>query len=456
MASDRGVGHAAVRRVEEALQGSCRDCFPGEILGYFPACARPTGGREQCNTAHDPSQTVRACALSRPIVEHPHRIMEQRYATILRALIALAALSMTGCPAYEDARSGTYRRAADGESPQAIEVFRAGDYVTVLVRTYSVARDDPFRDEISCSWSELDAPFDDDAQQFKVKLPRTTAQSEERELVASFLDDTRLSVSISGEQARIFELKSEEPDRRCEAAREFLLHADLSALPNTLPTTQHVMRRPVFSLLWLGVEPVRQSETIIWVGLNRTGSVVYLSDRNFDAMNNGLKGSLTLTIPTPEERDLVRSGSTRFALAHLVVIDDKGGCPADLATPCPAADRLSWSVSEEPLIASSLEPLGPDQILPDGATGQGKALLYVEGSISDLDPSLLARFTNLEEYIAQGRAEERFYLVDVTHDADTILRVSFAEDPLNRRVKLKATPRFLGASDIALPRLFPF
>jgi hypothetical protein len=386
-------------------------------------------------------------------VEHPHRIMEQRYATIL---LTLAALWMAGCPSYEDARSGTYRRAADGESPQAIEVFRTGDYVTVLVRTYSVARDDPFRDEISCSWSALDAPFDDDALRFTVQLPRTTAQSEERELVASFLDDTRLSVSIGGEQARIFELQSEEPDRRCEAAREFLLHADLSAVPNTLPTAQHVMRRPVFSLLWLGVEPVRQGETIVWVGLNRTGSVVYLGERNFDAATNSLKGSLTLTIPTPEERDLVRSGSTRFALAHMVILDDQEGCPTSSAEPCPAAERLSWSVSAEPLVASALEPLSPDQLLPDGATGQGKALLYVEGSLSELDPSLLARITNLEEYVAQGRAEERFYLVDVTHDADTILRLSLAEDPLNRRVKLKVTPRYLGANDIALPRLFPF
>jgi hypothetical protein len=36
------------------------------------------------------------------------------------------------------------------------------------------------------------------------------------------------------------------------------------------------------------------------------------------------------------------------------------------------------------------------------------------------------------------------------------LRLSLPSDPLNRRVRLKVTPRYLGATDIPLPRLFPF
>ncbi len=372
-----------------------------------------------------------------------------------RASLLLCALLAAGCPAYEDARSGTYRRAADGEAPMAIEVFRSGDYVTALVRSYRTARDEPFGDELSCTWSALDAPFDEEAERFKVTLPRTSAQSEAQQITATFLDDTRLSVTIGQEPARIFELFSEQPDSRCEEARSFLLHADLSAVTNTLPAATYAMRRPVFSLLWLGVEPVQQGETIIWVGINRPASVVYLTDRNHDAATNALKGSITLTIPTPEERDLVRSGTTRFALAHMVVIDDSEGCP-EAPEPCPAAERLSWSVGSEPILAGALEPLSPDMILPDGATGSGKALLYVEGSLLELDPSLQARITNLTEYATQGRVEERFYIADMTHDADTVLRLSLPSDPLNRRVRLKVTPRYLGATDIPLPRLFPF
>lgn len=366
------------------------------------------------------------------------------------------ALALVGCPAYEDGRSGTYRRAADGEAPMAIELFRSGDFITGMVRTYRVARDEPFKEQLKCEWSALDAPFDEEALEFTLTLPRTSAQSDERKVKGRFLDDTRLSVTFPGEQAKIFELASETPDRRCEQARSFLLHADLSAATNVLPTTAHVLRRPVFSLLWLGVEPVQQGETIVWVGINRAGSAVYLGERNFSTTSNGLMGSLTLTIPAPQERDLVRSGQTRFALAHLVVLDDRDGCPEEASTPCAAAERLSWSVASEPIVASALEPLDAGMLQPDGAIGKGKAVLYVEGDLLALDPMLRARITNLDAFIAQGLTRERFYIVEVTHDADTILRLTLPEDPLNRRVRLKTTQRYLRAQEIPLPRLFPF
>ncbi|MFU8805268.1 MAG: hypothetical protein ACNA8W_15755, partial [Bradymonadaceae bacterium] len=135
-----------------------------------------------------------------------------------------------------------------------------------------------------------------------------------------------------------------------------------------------------------------------------------------------------------------------YALAHLVVIDDRD-----------SEGRFSWEISEEPIVATALQK-GRLPNAPEWANGWGKALLFVEGKLSELDDGLTMRMEGLEEVDGSGH----FYVVEIYFEDDDIRMLRLpapAEAGLvsdqARRVPLKITEDYLGARGVLLPRLFP-
>lgn len=368
---------------------------------------------------------------------------------------ALALLCLAGCPTAERDLSGTYVEVnpASVDEMLVLDVFRFGEHLMVVKRRFR--RDltsGQLGAQIECEWSELAERFDPETGAFSVVLEDT------RERVEGTLTAERLDVTLTPERqeagpTRALRLASEAPDNACTRISDFFFKFDFSLPQGASNTTPdgYAVRQLTFELLWLAVEPQEREGFIQWIGLNDRAPTVPLTESAHYTLGSDSTATLQrahpLSIPPPPDRVLVRSGATRYALAHFVVIDHRDGFePGN-----------TWSLPDEPILATSLE-LGLRADSPPNTIGVGKALLFVEGDLTQLGAVLQARIRNLDAYreIATGR---HFYIVDVFFDEDSIIELALPDDPtrdlLNNDVRLRTTSRFIGQSAITLPRLFP-
>ena len=393
-----------------------------------------------------------------------------------------SALVLSGCPTFEDERSGTYRELPTSSNVSGelleLELFRFGDYSKAIVRTYrSSLSEEPFSRQISCAWTDLAAAPDDQGKLRLRLAPSAEQQTEQIDMQGQFIDDQELELTLRYPRAqppraaaqKRFRRYRSEPNNRCDTVGLYTitLKFDLEggAVPNQLPPeTAYTMRRPTFIALWLGVKAQRQGDSIVWVANQSARHPIALNP--FNLLERGLTGDLTLSISSPDEEMLVASGSTRYALAHPVIVDD--ACardPADMSRCLPMGEdeRFSWEPGAEPILATALElgqEPGPD--FPPTAEGLGKAILFVEGKLSELHPNLQSEIVHIERYTDNARYNSRhFYLVDVFFDDNDIVGMRLPADPnalftsSYRNITLKMTRDYLNARQIPLPRRKP-
>lgn len=379
--------------------------------------------------------------------------MEHGYSTRRWCVCALACV-LLGCPSRQDALSGTYREvptAESGDELMALEFFRFGNYSNGIVRTFRVEEIGGETRETSCAWTTLgDAPDDDGV--FAFRLPETT-QSDEVRIEGAFGEGDELTLTMregAQEVTKVLRLSDTSPDDDCDVVGAFFTQLKFgregaSELPEESGWT---LQRPTFAMLWVGVEARVEEQLIIWGAVNDHTAELELSARHRDG-DRGLTSSLSLSIPPPDDKVMVASGRTRYALGHFVVIDDVN-----------ASEGFRWDVSEEPIVASALQ-LGvePDSPFPN-ATGLGKAMLYVEGRLSELHPNLRENIVNVEAY-QNSRGDAHFYVVDVFFTGGDVIGMRLPEDPtfltnaIYRQVTLEVTDRYLRSAEILLPRLLP-
>lgn len=403
--------------------------------------------------------------------------MEQRYSTTSQKFATLLGVLVLGlcaaCPGYEDRYSGTYVEVRDNalsEEVVVIDFFRFGFYSNAIVRTYRAPQSaDPeelLKQPISCAWTETgNAPDDEDGSwQLSlgndVELDGTFTQGGQLLEVEIDAPDDSGQFVVSRRTLRRFR---DSPDNVCNVIRPVPLVASFNLrgdTPNTMPQgVDYTMRQPLFAMLWAGVaEKQLANGTIVYAATNELVSEIYLTENaTLDRPRNALTGSLSFSMSPPPERARASSGDTHYALAHFIVIDD--ACEDDSCIPSPSTS-FDWAIEREPIIASSIE-LGnePDSPFPQ-ATGLGKALLFVEGSLDELDPNFKNLIVNLDAYTSSNRDQAHFYVVDIFFDEDLkIVGLRLPPDPLSvlsyRSAKLKVSNAFLDNSQIKLPRLSP-
>ncbi len=381
---------------------------------------------------------------------------------VVTLLLAGVLCLAVGCPTYEDGYSGRYLEIELDELQDeavAIEFFRFGSEVRAVLRRYDIAsvtaREDPFNpaNEVECRWSRVDR-FDVDSRQFSLTIPAT--ERHERVELSGQIDGAgqmALSIDRDGlEEPQSLELSpnGESPDARCATIDDFLVRAIFDDVTNNgFDPEIYELRNPVFALLWASVEPVNRGGFTEWVALNRVEPAIRLeAGRQFDPGGNELTGSLSFNVPPPAEQILVESGNTRYALAHFVVIDDSE-----------EEGRFNWSVSDEPMVATAVEPGRPDDA-PQGGddiNGWGKALLFVEGSLDDLHRDLRLRLDGLDE----AEQARHFYIVDIFFYNDEVVSLRLPPRPepgrpVPRRVPVQTTEQYLEAGEVLVPRLFPY
>ncbi len=372
-------------------------------------------------------------------------------------LAAVAVLMATGCPTFEDSRTGHYQEVDIGEFQDeavALDLFRFGDEVRGVLRQYDVssstAREQPFdaANETRCRWSSVDV-FNADASSFSLSLP-ATAEWAEVELEGEFVGDEGLELAIDGaeyDEPLEVEMRRDEepPDADCAAIDDFLIRPIFDAVANNrLDPDTYRIEHPVFVFLWVGVERVGR----LWAPLNYPDLPVRLADEGLFS-DNGLTGSLSMSVPAPAERILVDSGQTRYGLAHPVVIDDSDD-----------DEGFGWDVAEEPVIATALSddvPVElPERVDEDEVVTTGQALLFVEGRLDELGDDLRQRLLGLEE----AEPDRHFYIVDVfTYYRDEVefLRLPPRPQPgqpVQRRIPIEVTDEHLEAGQVPVPRLF--
>ncbi|MFB6264598.1 MAG: hypothetical protein ABEL76_13380, partial [Bradymonadaceae bacterium] len=216
------------------------------------------------------------------------------------------------------------------------------------------------------------------------------------------------------------------------------------------PTVDHRIEHPVFSIQWVGIERYtdEQSNDVFYAATNIPGPTKRLDDANFFPKDNALDGQLAVPLRPPDPKALVSSGQTRYAIGHLIVVDDRQ-----------ADGPFTWEVDSEPIVASALQRGRRRQPEPHpAANGIGKAILFVEGRIGELDDDLLKnRFRGVRELQRPGSEPGHFFIVelDVDFAADEILRVYLPDRPVSRSIPLEVSPLFLRSESAGLPRLFP-
>ena len=382
--------------------------------------------------------------------------------TLVRGVLMACALLLMGCPTFEDDLTGQYQEIELGELQDealAVEFFRFGGEVRAILRRYNIAsdsaREDPFSpdNEVACYWTRVDR-LDEAAQSFALTIP-STARHPRIDLRGAFHDGLRMELEVEedGADPRSLSLRSNgiSPNPTCLTIDDFFLRAVFDDTSNTLDPQVYQLRHPVFSLLWVGVEPVNIGGGTVFVATNRPEPAFRLQPGiHFNPATNGLSSNLAVSIPPPPDRILMPSGSTRFALAHFVVIDDSDD-----------DDRFTWEVADEPIVATALERGRPDDVPPavEGRDidGWGKALLFVEGRLEELDQSL--RFTL--DGIEDAEPDRHFYIVDVFFYNEGIISARLPprpepNRPVQRRVPLQITEQYLQAGEVSLPRLYEF
>jgi hypothetical protein len=383
------------------------------------------------------------------------------------------ALMAMGCPSYEDNHSGTFvevRENALSEEVLAVDFFRFGYYSNAIVRRYRAPQsassaallDNP----ISCGWTETgDAP-DEESSTWRLDFEQSDSTISGKFTGQDTLEITIEETDTSGAittYAKTLKRFRDRPNNVCDVIRPLPLQARFD-LPNDTPNTMpmgvsYTLRQPTFAMLWAGVTPTMQGNTTVWAAKNDLVNEVPLATGSYvDRTAGELKGALSFSVTPPPDRALARSGSTRYALAHFVVIDD--AC-ADSACTSSRDATFRWDVDDEPIIATSLQRGNEVDSPVKEATGLGKALLFVEGSLDDLDPDFRSLITHIDLYEGR-RTRAHFYVIDIFFDdSASILGLRLPPDPNllarqdYRRATLKVSNTYLNTTQIPLPRLLP-
>lgn len=389
---------------------------------------------------------------------------------ILWGLLAFVALSVaSGCPTFDDEYSGYFQEVLEDDRMEcfdrrtcdavAVDFFRFGDFTQAILRQHSKGlrntSETPFVEETGCVRTSTDR-FGSDERRFNMLVDREAGN---RSVVRGQLSEDGLSLDLEIVEPgstlnlpdpnegplslRLERVDGQRPSSNCDSVPDYNLFAKVeSTLPDDLDYT---INSPVFSLVWVGFERLESAGGVVLFPTRSTPQPWWrFLDGTVVNGGRGLRGSPNLQVSPPDERFLTRSGSTHYSLAHMLVVDDRDDDP----------DRFTWDIDEEPLIAMSFRPGLPDGVsldLDDPQTGQ--ALLFVEGELDELDPAIIELFTNIEDY---PYGDSHYYLVTVIADGDEIVEISLPEERRPPRPEVYVTDRYLDASTLTLPRIFPF
>lgn len=382
--------------------------------------------------------------------------MVERYAKI--AVVVALALVGTGCPTYEDAFTGTYRQMVDEESTGpafSVDFFRYGEFAQAIVRRYDLVspndRTDRFVEYSACNWSDPDV-FDAERASFDLIIPRQREASQR--FVGLLNDDGTITADLrTNDESISLELERVTTDAKtdCAEAREFGFSASFPARNIFEEGVDYRIENPALTILWLGVLATNTGRATVFSGTRQNPRDAVPLDAFLTEDQDGLVNTfsnLPMRWPPPDENVLVFSGSTRYTIGHIIVVDDRDDSAGD----------FSWSIANEPIVASGVIR-GRRESVALEHNGFGRVIFYVEGDVRDLDQSLLSRTVAVQASGARvplteiENPERQFFIAEAYFFNDEILFMEVYEQPGTTTVRV--TDDWLRDDQINLPRLFP-
>ena len=360
--------------------------------------------------------------------------------------IALFAL-FSACPTYDSKLSGTFREVTDREDfsgeAKSVELFRFGDNVQALVRYYKTNAD-PFQRESRCVWSNS-GPFEDKDTAFEIPLidPR-----ERLTIRGKFSNRDRVNFSFTPASADItpieipFDRVNDEPDDTCSTIPDALMTANFDFEGNEFADGLFEFENPVFVTLWLGVETIETGSFTTFTKTQKQGPWTRLGEGHMTDNKRGLRGVLHFFLPPPDEVVLTTSGTTRYSIGHFAVVEDSADDSGD----------FDFNIDQEPVAAASVRLGTIPDVSPDDTNNFGKAILFVEDDLFDLDEAMLNRMVGLETV---ENPLQHFFVVDIYGRNGDIKEVHFTQKP-SVEINVLVTEDYLSATQIQLPRLIPF
>lgn len=373
----------------------------------------------------------------------------------MRHLLPLLGLCLLcACPGFEDKFSGTYRQILSADEPDveplAVEVFRYGHNVHAMVRFYRGTAD-PFSQETRCGWTEPTRLADDDT--FLTLVRNTTPPVR---LSGRFESDgtmtARINAAGGNSPAFSLELVGATPDDTCRTILPRSVTAKFGNLSSTneFAPGEYEIQNPYFGIQWIAVQPIETGTIAVWTAFTPELVFVPLSSK-VTSNRRGLSGALSLLVEAPAEDYRTVSGSTRYSLAHFIVVDDD---PDD-------DSFVSWDRATEPIIASGVRG-GRRVDAPPGAdehNQSGQALLFVEGRLDALGRLLEIieiEETDLDEDGVMETVDPaaHFYVVQVYAEDERVVGLRIAPSPV-LTIPVPVTSEYLDETGLLLPRLFP-
>ena len=318
---------------------ACSDSSHPDRIGFAQAVKWISG----CGNV--PERTTKT-EMDTPMARRSHNLIR-----LLGGLVALAILATlaSGCPAYEDKYTGTYREVNPGgrDGQQAIQVdfFRFGENASAVVRFYDPrgAQGDPFdeENETTCAWTSAEEFTPDDEWNFRLyledssRLPRSRilgrVDDGGKKLDISMFESngtTSLTVYKGIRRARA-RARRAAGQSACDASKITSSSSHFPRDPQTgefqaMPErANYEIENPVFVVSWLGVEPTSR-----WADAPYTHPSAS-TRRRFDS----IPPRRTTSTPTPTHCETsspsrpapglqMRNGDTALALGHFSVVDD--------------------------------------------------------------------------------------------------------------------------------------
>lgn len=454
-----------------AAENLAKDCTDWSRVAPYRANRLAVKCEYGCDNLRGRIPTRRPKQPMSAIFDNPTRVL----AASLAALLCLSLL--TGCPAYEDKYTGTYREVnpgdRDGKQALQIDFFRFGENASAVVRFYDIqgAQGDPFDDEneVACAWTSAEE-FTPDAQwDFRLyledssKLPRSRLFGNVDDggdgLDVSLFDETDDNPSTVYKDIRQLELErvDREANPNCDTIKDYFVEFSFPRDPETgdfqsMPErANYEIENPVFVVSWLGVEQTESGGQTFLAPVSEHEPAFRLdtsTSNSFDPDTHTLRNEFTVGIPAPDLR--MNNGDTAMSLGQFSVVDDSESIESiDLENWV-----FDWNPSFEKMVASSLQPaFRPD--CPDDTNRFGRALLFVEDSIWDLGENVLTYLIDGEEQIERN-SERHFFVVDVCAEDDQVLKILINEPFFTGQVPLKVTDQFLNTDQVPLPRVNPY
>lgn len=360
-----------------------------------------------------------------------------------RVLLIFAVACLTACPTFEDGLSGTYQQRVEDAAPGAelisIDLFRYGHQVQLVVRRHANGPA-PFQNERDCAWSTPTRIQPDNS--FETFIQHSTGI--QQRIAGRIEDDGTLTARLNtpeGNADLVLDPVTSVPDETCktiEARSVTAKFGNLSAA-NEFAPGEYEIQNPYAGVQWIAVQPIQAGNVYVWTAF--TADLVFAPLATKVTENRrGLTGEVSLIVAAPGEDFRTVSGTTRYSLAHFIVIDDD---PDD-------ATLVGWDRSTEPIIASAVRS-GVRLDPPPGAENHnqyGRALLFVEGRLDELGKML--DILDAPETIDP---EQHFYVAEIFAEDERVVAMRLVDGPLTLPVTV--TTEYLDQTAFTLPRLFP-